>query len=256
MSTDTKIEFIDVNRENVSETGFFCYMSKRNTDGYRKKFDWLQARFDDGMRIKMAKLPARGFIEYLPGEYAWRPVQAGGYMFIHCLWVVGKSRVQGLASQLLQECLREAQEAGKGGVAMVTSEGVWLMNKKLLEKHGFESVDSAPPSFNLMVKKFNGAPDPSFCGDWEQKLTHFGDGLTIVATDQCPYIGSGIEYFINPAREHGIPIQVVELSSAQEVRDRAPSAYGVFSVVYNSQLFSYHYLTESQFRKRLEELKQ
>lgn len=40
----------------------------------------------------MLELPERGFIEYLPGEHAWRAVHADGYLFIHCLWVVGKSK--------------------------------------------------------------------------------------------------------------------------------------------------------------------
>jgi hypothetical protein len=82
------VQIINVTAENVAETGFFCYMSKRNSPGYQQKLNWLQARFREGMRIKILKLPDRGFIEYIPGEYAWRAVDASGYMFIHCIWVV------------------------------------------------------------------------------------------------------------------------------------------------------------------------
>ena len=40
-----------------------------------------------------------GFIEYVPGEYAWRGVNAEGYMFIHCIWIAAnKHRKQGLGS--------------------------------------------------------------------------------------------------------------------------------------------------------------
>ena len=78
-----KYEIIDVRPSNVSETGFFCFMSKRKSEGFRRKLGWVRSRFDEGMRIKMLKLPERGFIEYLPGEYAWRAVSAKGFMFIH-----------------------------------------------------------------------------------------------------------------------------------------------------------------------------
>ena len=83
---------IDVKEDNVSATGFFCCMSKRKSQGYRRKLDWLRLRFAEGIKIKMLGQGQRGFIEYLPGEYAWRPVNADGFMMIHCLWVVGKSK--------------------------------------------------------------------------------------------------------------------------------------------------------------------
>ena len=156
-----KYEIIDVRPSNVSETGFFCFMSKRKSEGFRRKLGWVRSRFDEGMRIKMLKLPERGFIEYLPGEYAWRAVDAKGFIFIHCLWVVGRSKGKGFGAMLLNECIRDAKRDGLAGVAMVTSEGTWLARKKPLLKLGFEAVAEAPPSFSLVVKKFRAAPSPS-----------------------------------------------------------------------------------------------
>jgi hypothetical protein len=94
------MEIIDVNKENVAETGFFCNMSKKKSEGYQRKLKWLSKRFTEGLKLKMLDLSqgGRGFIEYLPGEYAWRPVSGNGYMFIHCLWVVGKSKGEGYAT--------------------------------------------------------------------------------------------------------------------------------------------------------------
>lgn len=117
------MRIIDVTPDNVEETGFFCLMSRRKSDGYQRKLRWLEARFDEGLRIKMLDLSkgGRGFIEYIPGEYAWRPVEASGYLFIHCLWVVGKSKGNGYAKQLLRECIADAKRCGAQGVAMVTS---------------------------------------------------------------------------------------------------------------------------------------
>ena len=111
---------------------FFCYMIKRKTDGFQRKLNWLKARFAEGMRIKMLELPERGFIEYIPGEYAWRAINARGYMVIHCLWVVGKSRGKGYAGVLLNQCIEDARQSGMKGVAMVTSERIWLVGKKIV----------------------------------------------------------------------------------------------------------------------------
>jgi len=109
------MRIIDVNQDNVSETGFFCCMSKRKSAGYRRKLRWLEARFAEGLRIRMLDLSqgGRGFIEYIPGEYAWRPVEAAGYLFIHCLWIVGKSKGKGFAKLLLDECIADARRQGR-----------------------------------------------------------------------------------------------------------------------------------------------
>ena len=81
-------EIITVTEQNIETTGFFCYMSKKKSEGYGRKLKWLKDRFGEGMRIKLLKLPERGFIEYIPGEHARRAVHADGYLFIHCLWVL------------------------------------------------------------------------------------------------------------------------------------------------------------------------
>lgn len=246
-----KINIIDVSSVNLEHTGFFCYMSKPRAEGYKLKLNWLKQRFAEGMRLKMFELPERGFIEYIPGEYAWRSVDAKGYMLIHCLWVVGKSKGKGLGGILLEECIKDAKVSGMNGVAMVTSERVWLAGEKLLLKHGFESVGEAPPAFNLMVKKFGDAPIPTFTPDWEEKANRWGQGLTVIRTDQCPYIPDATNHVLKTAQELGIPARVIELKSSQDVRELAPSPYGVFSIVHDGRLLSYHYLLPKDLVKAI-----
>ncbi len=250
------MNIIDVNLENVAETGFFCLMSRRKSAGYQRKLRWLEARFAEGLQIKMLDLSegGRGFIEYIPGAYAWRPVEAAGYMFIHCLWIVGKSKGKGYARLLLETCIDEARRQGKAGVAMVTSSGNWLLSKKLLLHHGFEVVDRAPPSFDLLVKKFDHAPSPSFPTDWDARIRQYGSGLTIIRTDQCPYLDDATQFALDAAQERGFEATVVDLRSAQEIRERAPSPYGVFSVLLNGTLVSHHYLSKKHLLQRLDAL--
>ena len=246
-----RIEIIEVGQANVSETGFFCYMSKRKTEGFRRKLGWVRARLDEGLRVKMLKLPERGFIEYIPEEFTWRCVKAKDYMFIHCLWVVGKCKGRGFGARLLDECVRDAKKAGMAGVAMVTSEGTWLAGKKLLLKEGFKAVAEAPPSFTLMVKSFKNAPLPSFPQDWEARARRFGTGLTVFRTDQCPYIEDATKILLEAAAEKGIMSRVVDLKTAAEVRRLSPSPYGAFNVVLDGRLLSYRYLPKDEFQQLL-----
>jgi len=236
-----KLEIIDVHARNVEQTGFFCYMSKRKTEGWRKKLLWLKARFAEGLKIKMLKLPERGFIEYVPGEYSWRAIQARGYMVIHCLWVVGRSKGKGLASALLEACIEDARRAGMKGVAMLVSEGSYMKWKRFLAEHGFETMDTAPPSFELMARKFTKALSPTFTKDWESKARGFGKGLAILRSDQCPYFEDATQVLLDAARKKGIPSKVIELRTAKEVRDLAPSPYGVYSVVLDGRVIPSHY---------------
>jgi GNAT superfamily N-acetyltransferase len=252
MSTTKRAKLIDVTAENVAEKGFFCYMSKPQAEGYRRKLSWLKARFAEGMRIKMYELPQRGFIEYIPGEFAWRTVDAKGYMFIHCLWIVGKSKGQGLGGRLLKECIKDARNAGMHGVAMLTSEGNWLAGKELLLQHGFKLIAQTPPSFDLMAIKFDDALPPTFLNNWEKKAEQFARGLTVLRSDQCPYIDDAVKTVLDTAKRLGIESRVVELKTSEDVRNLAPSPYGVFSIVYNGRLLSHHYLLEKELLKRLE----
>jgi GNAT superfamily N-acetyltransferase len=244
MTGSNTIEIVDVDIENVERTGFFCFMSKKKSDGYQRKLRWLKARFAEGMHIKMLTLPERGFIEYIPGEYSWRAVHADGYMLIHCLWVVGRSKGKGLSYALVDACIADARKAGMKGVAMVTSEKVWLSGGRVLEKHGFECVDTAPPSFSLMAKKFAKGPAPSFAGNWEEKAKAFGCGLSIIRTDQCPYIVDAVATAVATAEKAGIQRRTVEFSSRDDLVKRSPSPYGVFGLVLDGRLLSYHYLLE------------
>lgn len=254
---DPSFDIIDVNLDNVEKTGFFCYMSKKKEPGYKQKREWLQARFAEGLKLKMIHEHGgrdTAFIEYIPGEYAWRAVNAPNYLVIHCLWVVGKGKGKGYGSRLIQECLDDARQQGKAGVAMVTSDRVWLAHKPIFVRNGFSEVETAPPCFQLMVYRFDqDAPLPSFPQDWEARAREFGPGMTVLRTPQCPYIENAVNELIDLAREYGLQARVVELRTAGEVQERSPSPYGIFGVTLDGSLFSYHYLLRKDIEKLMAE---
>jgi hypothetical protein len=249
---------VDVNGDNVAEEGFFCYKSKPKSEGYRRKLAWLRERFSEGLRLKIlyadrgdGRNRSFAFIEYIPGEYAWRAVQAAGFMVIHCLWTVGQGKGKGYATRLLDICLEDARLSGMHGVAMVTSRGNWLTGSKFFLKQGFTAVAQAPPSFELLVKRFDDAPLPTFSDSWEEKLAQYGEGLTILRSDQCPYIDASVRVLLATAEEQNIPARVIPIETPQQAQEMAPSAYGLFNVVYNGKLLSYHPIGKKDFLKRL-----
>ena len=251
-----KFEIQTVNASNVDETGFFCYMSKRKEPGYRQKREWLEARFAEGMKIKI--LHEHGgrdvaFIEYIPGEYAWRAVHVPGYMVIHCLWVVGKGKGKGYGSRLIKECLDDARAQNMHGVTMLTSDRTWLASKDIFKRNGFTEVDQAPPSFQLTVARFGSGPEARLPKNWDARARAFGRGLTVIRTPQCPYIENGARDILAFAEAKGIRARSVELKTAQEVQEQSPSAYGVFGTVLDGHLLAYQYLLQKDFDKLLQE---
>jgi ribosomal protein S18 acetylase RimI-like enzyme len=241
VAPQSEIRIVTVDAENVAQERFFCYKSKKKAEGYRLKMAWLEGRFAEGLRIKILYEGKRsvGFVEYIPGEHAWRAVNAEGYLLIHCLWVVGKGKNKGYGSRLINECLDDARAMGKRGVAMVTSSSNWLAGKKILLKNGFESLDQAPPTFELLVKRFGETPTPFFPTNWEERCVRHGAGMTVVYAPQCPYIVDAIRSVQEAAGERNIEVQVVELTAAEQVQELAPSPYGVYNVVYNGELLTY-----------------
>ena len=102
----------------------------------------------------------------------------------------------------------------------------------------------APPAFSLMVKKLGKHPSPSFASDWEEKSRAFGKGLTVIRSDQCPYIVDAADTAVAAAATAGVKSRIVELRSREDVMQLSPSAYGVFGLVLDGKLLSYHYQLE------------
>ncbi|MFZ2097366.1 MAG: GNAT family N-acetyltransferase [Anaerolineales bacterium] len=245
-----------IDASNINRYGFFCYKSKPKTQGYRQKREWLDSCFSEGLGLKIIYEGTRsaGFVEYAPGEHTWRAIQADGYMVIQCMWVVGSRKGKGYGWRLLEQVISEAQKKCLHGVVVVSSTSTWLAKKGFFLHHGFEIVDHATPSFELLVLRFSQAPLPSFPQDWEVRLQHLPDGLVVYHSGQCPYLPMFVNSLANGARQMGITFQSVELKTSWEARTLSPSAYGTFGVVYNGQLLSYRPIGGKTLHQLLEKM--
>lgn len=142
--TDTEI--IDLTPENIANYGVCGYKDLKNHLELKRKIDWFKEYYPKGMRIKAIfsiKSGCQGMLEYIPGEYAHRPVDAEGYMFIHCIFVGFKNEFKGkgYASALIEECIKDAKEKNMQGVAVVTRKGPFMAKKDISLKKGFSLVD-------------------------------------------------------------------------------------------------------------------
>lgn len=231
-----------IDPSNVDRYGFFCYKSKPKAYGFRHKRAWLEGSMAEGLRLKIIYDGSRsaGFVEYAPGEASWRVVQAAGYMVIHCMWVVGSHKGKGYGTRLLEQVTDEAKHQGMYGLAAVSSSGTWLAHKGFFLRHGFQVVDKAPPAFELLAKPFVQWSQPGFPTDWQRRLERTPQGLVVYHSGQCPYHAMFVGSLEKAAGLMGLPFQAIELKTSSEARQLSPSAYGVFGVVYNGRLLSYH----------------
>jgi hypothetical protein len=249
---DNSYTIYDVNSDNIDKVGFFCYMSKKKEPGYLQKRQWLDSRFNEGMKIKILHENGgrdTGFIEYIPGEFAWRAVHAPNYLVIHCLWVVGRGKDKGFGSELIKSCVEDARLQGKQGVAMVTTNKIWLAKKDIFLKNGFKEVDQAQGVFQLLTIDFGAGGSAKFPVNWEERASKYGDGLTVLRTAQCPYIENGTNDILRFAEARGIASRTVTYHSAGELQENSPTPYGVFGTVLDGKLLAYHYLLEKDFEK-------
>lgn len=244
-----RINIVSVDENNISEYEPTCFLNPKN-EGYQIKRKWLKQRFSEGMKIKLLYLEGEkkpvGFIEYVPGEFAWRAVSAKGYIFIHCVWISkNKYKNMGYASQLVEEAVKDAKAEKMNGVAVVTSEGPFMAGKDLFEKNGFKSIESIKPSFELMIRSFKEAPEPKV-KDWEGQLKKY-KGLNILYTKQCPWVARFIDELSDIVKKESIKLKITEIKTAKEAQN-APSLYASFNLINDGKLLADHYISTTRFK--------
>ena len=250
-------EIVDLTPKNFVDYGVCGYKDAKKHLELRKKFEWFKKYYPKGLRIKIIILKEGGYqgmIEYIPGEYAHRPVDANGYMFIHCIFVGFKKEFKGkgYASSLIQECINDAKKSGMVGVAVVTRKGPFMAKKDIFLKMGFVGVDKANPDFELLALKFDhNASNPSF-RDMEKQLEKYQKGLFILRSVQCPYTEKNVNAIINSAKnKFHLSVTLVDLLDSIQVQN-SPCAFGSFCIILDGEIISHHPISNTRFENILE----
>jgi hypothetical protein len=248
-NVNADIQIIDLTPDNIADYGVCGYKDVKKHLELRKKIEWFNKYYSKGLRIKALISQSGGYqgmLEYIPGEYAHRPVAAHGYMFIHCIFVGFKKEFKGKghASALIDECIHEAKQAKMHGVAVVTRKGSFMAKKDIFLKKGFCPVDTAQPDFELLAIKFDGkAKNPAFK---EMSPEKYSAGLTILRSPQCPYSVKNVDAILQTANKMRLTPALVELEDAVSAQ-QSPCAFGAFCIINNGVIVSHHPISNTRF---------
>lgn len=249
------MEIITVNGENLEKEHICCAISNNKDCQVASKKKWMAERFQDGLVFKKGNVRGKCFIEYIPAEHAWAPIEAGGYMYIDCLWVSGQFKGQGYSNLLLEECIRDSKEKGKQGLVILSSKKKmpFLADPKYLTYKGFRPADSAKPCFELMYLPFGESADiPHF--KESAKSPHIEEkGLVLYYTNQCPFTAKYVPIVEQAARSHGVPFQSVRIETT-EAAQQAPMAFTTYGLFCNGEFITNEILSEKKFEKILANL--
>ena len=246
------LKIIETTPENVHEFGM-CGYKNLKMEGYRRKIEWTKERFKEGMKYKVLyseEKGAVGAIEYIPGEFAWRPVKAKDYMFIHCIFIVPKAiKGKGSGQMLLDSCIDDAKKQNMLGTAVVTRKGTWMASKDLFIKNNFEIADTAKPDFELLYKSFDkNSEKPTFNSCWEERISKYNKGLVIISSDQCPYTTKAINEISETAKkDYKINPKIIELKDYKNAQN-SPCAFGIFCILFDGKIIAEHPISNTRFK--------
>ena len=232
-------KFITLTKENIGKEHICCAFSdKKCKESYELKKEWLKKEFDNGYVFRRLDERAKVFIEYGPAEKAWLPVDAPNYLMINCFWVSGQYKGKGYAKALLQSALDDAQQQGKDGLVTVvgTKKFHFMSDTKWLLRQGFETIQTLPYGFSLLVKKINpDAPDPSLRKQVLNGEIPDKTGLVVYYSNRCPFT----EYHITnslqeTALKRNLPLKIIKLETIEQAQ-AAPTPATIFSLFLNGK---------------------
>jgi L-amino acid N-acyltransferase YncA len=252
-----EVRLVSISKENLNEyPEVVCFINPKN-QYFGQKIAWIRQRLDEGLRIKLLYVPekkrAAGFIEYIPGEFAWRAVSAYRYMFIHCLYVYpNENKNKGLGKLLIDCCIEDALKNSFKGVAAVASKGAFMANSSIFLKNGFRPIETDNSGNELLVYSFE--KDELHEASINHCRSDQYQGLHIIYTKQCPWVSRMIEEVISSDLANRLNIQVTELTTAQQAQ-HAPSLYTTFNLIYNGRLLADRYISLTRFNNILKKEK-
>jgi ribosomal protein S18 acetylase RimI-like enzyme len=251
---------VNLTPDNFAEYGVCGYKDVARHKELRAKLEWFTEYYPKGLRIKVIHSPIGGYqgmIEYIPGEYAHRPVFARGFMFIHCIFVGFRKEFKGrgFASVLIEECVKDAKAQKMNGVSVVTRKGSFMAGSEIFKKNGFEFIEQAIPDFELLLKKINNNNlYPSFNKETLSESKKYDQGLTIFRSPQCPYTEKNVVAIMETAqKKYNIKTQLIDLKDHMAAQS-TPNPFGSFAVIYNGKIISHHPISNTRFENIMNSL--
>ena len=246
------MELVKLTHDNIDQEHICCAISSSKDVQVLSKKNWLKERLDEGLVFLKGSVRGKCFIEYIPAEYAWVPIQAEGYMYIDCLWVSGQFKGHGHSNLLLNACIEDSKAKGKKGLVVLSSRKKmgFLSDPKYMEYKGFKTADISDPYFELLYLPFEeGAEQPRFHSTVREHSA-LPKGFALYYTNQCPFTAKYVPVLEEMARARSVVFQAVHIQT-REAAQSAPSPFTTFSLFYDGQLVTHEILSEKKFDKIL-----
>lgn len=250
------MELIKITHENLEKEHICCAISSNKDCQVVSKKSWIKDRLDEGLVFLKGNVRGKCFIEYIPAEFAWAPIDAANYIYIDCLWVSGQFKGKGYSNLLLDECIKDSKDKGKDGIVMLSSKKKkpYLSDSKYLEHKGFKIADTIDPYFVLMYLPFGeNAHKPCFKN--HLKATDNKEilqGFTLYYTNQCPFTAKYVPIIESTAKERNVDFKTVHITTKEQAQS-CPSPFTSYSLFYNGEFLTHEILSEKKFEKILEE---
>ena len=213
------MNYIRITRDNIDREHICCAMSGKQSV---VKKEWLKQRFEEGLVFYRSEERGKCFIEYIPAENAWVPMEAPGYLYINCLWVSGSMKGHGYSNDLLDECIRDAKTQGRKGLCILSSEKrkkEFLADPKYLAYKGFALADTSDCGITLQYLPLAPEAEPPRFRECARHPEVAEDGFVLYYTDQCPFTYYWVPRVEEAARDHNIPLKVIHITDKESARN-------------------------------------
>ena len=213
------MNYIRITKDNIDEEHICCAMSGKQSVA---KKEWLKQRFDEGLVFYRSEERGKCFIEYIPAENAWVPIEADGYLYINCLWVSGSMKGHGYSNDLLDACIRDAKTQGRKGLCILSSEKKkkeFLADPKYLAYKGFALADTSDCGITLQYLPLAPEAEPPRFRECARHPEVAEDGFVLYYTDQCPFTYYWVPRVEEAARAHNIPLKVIHITDKASARN-------------------------------------
>jgi len=242
------MDYIRITDDNIEKEHICCAMSGKQ--GVIKK-EWLKQRFKEGLVFCRSAERGKCFIEYIPAENAWVPIQADGYFYIDCLWVSGSLKGHGYSNDLLEECIRDAKERGRKGLCILSSEGrkrEFLSDPKYLAYKGFAVADTSECRINLMYLPLAQDAEPPRFKACAKHPAVEESGFVLYYTDQCPFTYYWVPRVEEAARAYSVPLKVIHITSREQAQS-VPAPVTTYALFKDGKFLTKSIQTDKKFLK-------
>ena len=244
------MDYIRVTKDNLEKEHICCAISNNKDLQVSSKKAWLAERLDEGLVFLKSVERGKCFIEYLPAEMAWNPIEAEGWLYIDCLWVSGSFKGHGYSSDLLAACIADGRAQGKKGLCILTEakKRPFLADPKYLAHKGFTVCDEADNGIQLWHLPFDrDAAKPAFkaCA----RHPHIDEaGYVLYYTSQCPFNAKYVPIVEQTAKERGIPFRAIHLQSREEAQS-APTPVTTYALFHDGVYLTNEQMNDTKFLK-------